>query len=103
MVSRAEDRAIHMRTYDAAELSHGVCKSNADARSHGTFERSDAFRPYDGICGASAGYGDDQGQVFDHVVVNGYENDVTDDDRAFDCQTVSDEDNRVTWCFGERD
>ena len=86
MVSRAENRAIHVRTYNATELSHRVCEADTNARSHGAFQRADSFRPYDRVGGARAGYGDDQGQVSDHVVVDSYEDDVADDDRAFNCQ-----------------
>ena len=79
VIRRAKDSTIHMRSNNTTKLSHRICQSDANTRSHSTVKRSNTFRPNDWIRGSSTGSCNDQTEVLDYRILDGYEENVADD------------------------
>jgi hypothetical protein len=83
-VPRPEDGVVHVRADDTAKLRAGIGQPDAEPSRARAFERADALGPDDGVGGAGARDGDDDGEVAHDGVRDGDEDNVADDGCGFD-------------------
>lgn len=85
MIARSKNSGIDVRADDTTELSHCIRETDANTGSHCALKRTDSLGPDYWIGRSGTGDCDDEGQVLDHRIGHGHQDDIADNDRALDC------------------